>query len=50
MSEGGKVSMPLQDTFWEARFGMLQDKFGVNWMFNCQLQNQANDKEEKDII
>jgi PhnB protein len=51
MSEGGKVSMPLQDTFWGARFGMLQDKFGVNWMFNCQLPKQDNDyKEEKDII
>jgi PhnB protein len=26
--------MELQDTFWGARFGMLKDKFGVNWMFN----------------
>jgi PhnB protein len=34
LSEGGNVSMPLQDTFWGARFGMLADKFGVNWMFN----------------
>jgi len=24
--------MPLQDTFWGARFGMLLDRFGVNWM------------------
>lgn len=34
MSEGGKVTMPLQDTFWGAHFGMLTDRFGVNWMFN----------------
>jgi PhnB protein len=34
LSEGGKVTMELQDTFWGARFGMLQDKFGFNWMFN----------------
>lgn len=34
LSEGGKVTMPLQDTFWGARFGMLTDKYGVNWMFN----------------
>src|ERR1700744_4606899 len=34
LSEGGKVTMPLQDTFWGAKFGMLTDKFGVNWMFN----------------
>jgi PhnB protein len=34
MSDGGSVTMPLQDTFWGATFGMLQDRFGVNWMFN----------------
>ncbi|MEI6409894.1 MAG: VOC family protein [Bacteroidota bacterium] len=28
------VTMPLEDTFWGARFGMLIDKFGVNWLFN----------------
>ncbi len=38
MAEGGKVTMPLQDTFWGARFGMLKDKFGVNWMFNQELK------------
>lgn len=37
MAEGGTVTMPLQDTFWGARFGMLRDRFGVNWMFNCDL-------------
>lgn len=34
LSDGGKVTMPLQDTFWGATFGMLTDQFGVNWMFN----------------
>ncbi|RXH54981.1 VOC family protein [Granulicella sibirica] len=34
LGEGGKVTMPLQDTFWGARFGMLTDQFGINWMFN----------------
>jgi PhnB protein len=34
LSEGGKITMPLQDTFWGARFGMLTDRFGMNWMFN----------------
>ncbi|MFP5041379.1 VOC family protein [Parasediminibacterium sp. JCM 36343] len=38
MSEGGIIIMPLQDMFWGARFGMLQDKFGINWMFNHTLQ------------
>lgn len=32
LSAGGKVTMPLQDTFWGAYFGMLKDKFGVPWM------------------
>lgn len=38
LSAGGKVSMPLQDTFWGARFGTLTDAFGVRWMFNHQLE------------
>ena len=38
LAAGGKVSMPLQDTFWGARFGMLTDAFGIHWMFNAQLK------------
>lgn len=34
LADDGNVTMPLQDTFWGARFGMTKDKFGVNWMFN----------------
>jgi len=34
ISAGGKITMPLQDTFWGAKFGMCCDKFGINWMFN----------------
>lgn len=34
LSQGGKVTMPLQDTFWGAYFGMWVDKFGINWMVN----------------
>ena len=36
MSNGGKITMPMQVTFWAQRFGMLTDKFGINWMFNCE--------------
>ena len=32
LSAGGKVIMPLDKTFFSPRFGMTQDKFGVNWM------------------
>ena len=34
LANGGRVEMELQDTFWGARFGMLTDKFGTEWMFN----------------
>ena len=33
--EGGSVMMPLQKTFWSPLFGMLTDKFGVNWMVSA---------------
>ncbi|MFN2447196.1 MAG: VOC family protein [Vicinamibacterales bacterium] len=36
LGAGGKVTMPLQDTFWGAKFGTLTDAFGVQWMFNCE--------------
>lgn len=32
--EGGKVTMPLTKTFWSPRFGMLTDKFGLDWMIS----------------
>lgn len=40
LSEGGTVKMPLEDTFWGARFGMFVDKFGIHWMMNCQLKKE----------
>ena len=36
--QNGKISMPLQDTFWGARFGMLTDQYGVSWMFNQDIK------------
>jgi PhnB protein len=36
LAEGGNVTMPMQETFWAERFGMLTDKFGISWMFNCE--------------
>ncbi len=35
LSEGGSVRMPLTDMFWGAYFGSVEDKFGVQWMVNC---------------
>jgi PhnB protein len=34
LSAGGKVTMPLKDTFWGAYFGMLVDRFGIQWLVN----------------
>jgi PhnB protein len=36
LSENGTVQMPIQKTFWAARFGMLVDQFGTPWMVNCE--------------
>jgi PhnB protein len=38
LSAGGKITMPLNDTFWGAKFGMLTDSYGIRWMFNCELK------------
>jgi uncharacterized glyoxalase superfamily protein PhnB/uncharacterized protein YndB with AHSA1/START domain len=35
LSKDGVVSMELQDMFWGAYFGSCTDKYGINWMFNC---------------
>jgi PhnB protein len=40
LSENAVIPMPLQDTFWNARFGMLIDKFGINWMLNYDRPQQ----------
>jgi PhnB protein len=40
LSAGATITMPLQDTFWGARFGMLTDKFGINWMFNHDYEKK----------
>jgi PhnB protein len=36
LTDGGEVLMPLQETFWSAAFGMLTDKFGIQWMVNSE--------------
>jgi PhnB protein len=32
LGEGGQVQMPMMQTFFSPRFGMVADKFGVSWM------------------
>jgi PhnB protein len=38
LAKGGKAEMPLEKTHWGALFGMLTDKYGIDWMINCQLE------------
>ena len=42
LSAGGTIKMPLEDTFWGARFGMFTDKFGIHWMLNCELKKEPS--------
>jgi PhnB protein len=37
LAAGGRVTMPLQKTFWAETFGMLVDRFGTPWMVNGAL-------------
>jgi PhnB protein len=34
LSTGGKITMPISDTFWGAYYGMFVDKFGIQWMIS----------------
>ena len=36
LSSGGKVTMPMANTFWGSYFGMFTDKFGINWMISVE--------------
>ncbi len=38
LSAGGTIIMPFKKTFWGAKFGMCMDKYGINWMINCELE------------
>ena len=40
LSEGGSVTMPMGKTFWNSYFGMLTDKFGINWMVSFEYGKQ----------
>jgi PhnB protein len=36
LAEGGTQTMPIAETFWALKFGMLVDRFGIPWMVNCE--------------
>jgi PhnB protein len=39
LGEKGQIQMPMQETFFAERFGMLIDRFGIPWMVNCPKAN-----------
>jgi PhnB protein len=41
LGDNGEITMPLQETFWATRFGMLTDRFGIRWMLNLGKPQQG---------
>ena len=37
LSAGGQIKMQMSETFWGAYFGSLTDRFGIQWLINCDL-------------
>jgi PhnB protein len=36
LSTDGRIVMPLEKTFWAARFGVVVDRYGISWLINCE--------------
>jgi PhnB protein len=46
LADGGSVQMPIQETFWAKRWGMVVDRFGIPWMINCEKARIEFEKME----
>jgi PhnB protein len=44
LAKDGTVVMPLEKTFWAARFGMVVDRFGIPWLINCEEGGSVSPK------
>jgi PhnB protein len=42
LSSGGQVTMPMNKTFWGSYFGMLKDRFGIQWMISFDAAPSNN--------
>ena len=40
LAKNGRIMVPLEKTFWAARFGTLVDQFGIPWLVNCEGSEQ----------
>jgi PhnB protein len=43
LAENGRIEMPLQQTFWSVRFGVLTDQFGIPWTISCAQAPEATE-------
>ena len=50
LAEGGTVRMPLEQTFWAIRFGMVVDRFGISWMVNCADEQYARQLADRSAV
>lgn len=41
LSEGGNIIHPVTKEFWGAFFGQFTDKFGIQWMMNCDMDHAS---------
>ncbi len=41
LSDGAQITMPMAETFWATKFGMLTDRFGTPWMIGASKPQQA---------
>ena len=41
LAEGGKMTMPFQQTFFSPGFGMCVDRYGIPWIVNCDQPAQS---------
>jgi PhnB protein len=41
LADGGRVTVPLQQTIWAQRFGAVVDRYGIPWPINCGETNVA---------
>ena len=49
LANNGRVVMPLERTFWAARFGVLVDRFGIPWLINCEESDQLPERDAPDL-
>jgi PhnB protein len=47
LANGGNITMPINTTFWNAYFGMLTDKFNINWMISFNLAGEQKTMEKE---